>query len=64
VITNRYAILNNLVSDTDTQQLPEQQYKTETTRSWHVKQKSKKIILIDNSRARRCTVEIANLMRK
>jgi Flp pilus assembly protein TadB len=42
VITYRYAILDNLTSDTDMQQLPEQQYKTKATRSSHVKRKKYK----------------------
>ena len=42
--------------------LPEQQYKTETTRFLHVKMKKEKIIIMGDSHAWGCTIEIADLM--
>jgi len=42
--------------------LPEQQYKTETTRFLHIKTKKEKNIITGDSHAWGCTIEIANLV--
>jgi len=42
--------------------LPEQHYKTETTRFLHVKTKKEKIIIMGDSHAWGCTIKIADLM--